>query len=403
MNLEDPVAALEIGTSRTVLAVGEPIASDRVRVAVTAEIPSSGVRLSQITDVAQAGVSVASVLKRAEKDGGYRVSESALVVSGSHVATQHVTTTWPIDAKSRKVTEEDVAAIYNQSLRADVDRESRVLLDAQEQGYGLDDVEDVDNPVGLTGDLLKLNTLLVHGPKARLEDQRTAAERAKLAVTDTFFSGSCAAAAVLRAPDRAAGALVIDLGGGCTPFTAWADGKLALAGVVPVGGDHVTNDVRVAFGISLSQAEELKKRASAILSPDRADGRIDLPKSVMSSGPETLSKHALDVVVNARLSELFAIIREKLDEANLLHRIGAGVFLVGGGAQFAHVAELAETVFGLPTRVATLVPEIEGLEKKEFPAAYATIAGLLLLALRSGDDPTLVDTVKNIWKKVTRK
>ncbi|MCQ2389031.1 MAG: hypothetical protein MJ138_04910, partial [Kiritimatiellae bacterium] len=114
-------------------------------------------------------------------------------------------------------------------------------------------------------------------------------------------------------------------------------------------------------------------------------------------------KRALDVVVNARFAELFAIIREKLDDANLLHRIGAGVFLVGGGAQLAHVAELAETVLGLPTRVATLVPEIEGLEKKEFPAAYATVAGLLLLALKSEGGPNLMDTVKNLWKKVTRK
>lgn len=401
MNINDPVAALEIGTSRTVLVVGEPLSADRIRVAAVAEIPSIGVRQGQITDVTQAGYSIASVLKRIEKEGGYNVAETALVVSGPQIATQRVTTTWQTDAKTRKVTEEDVAAIYNNSLHDDP--ASRVLLDATEQGYELDNVGGIDNPVGLTGDLLKLNTLLIHGPKSRLDDQRSAAANAKLAVSDTFFAGSCAAAAVLRAADRAAGALVIDLGGGCTPFTVWSDGKLVLAGVVPVGGDHATNDVQIAFGMSLSQAEELKKRASAILSKDRATGRIELAKSIAATGPDSVSKRALDVVVNARFAELFAIIREKLDDANLLHRIGAGVFLVGGGAQLAHVAELAETVLGLPTRVATLVPEIEGLEKKEFPAAYATVAGLLLLALKSEGGPNLMDTVKNLWKKVTRK
>lgn len=401
MNINDPVAALEIGTSRTVLVVGEPLSADRIRVAAVAEIPSIGVRQGQITDVTQAGYSIASVLKRIEKEGGYNVAETALVVSGPQIATQRVTTTWQTDAKTRKVTEEDVAAIYNNSLHDDP--ASRVLLDATEQGYELDNVGGIDNPVGLTGDLLKLNTLLIHGPKSRLDDQRSAAANAKLAVSDTFFAGSCAAAAVLRAADRAAGALVIDLGGGCTPFTVWSDGKLVLAGVVPVGGDHATNDVQIAFGMSLSQAEELKKRASAILSKDRATGRIELAKSIAATGPDSVSKRALDVVVNARFAELFAIIREKLDDANLLHRIAAGVFLVGGGAQLAHVAELAETVLGLPTRVATLVPEIEGLEKKEFPAAYATVAGLLLLALKSEGGPNLMDTVKNLWKKVTRK
>ncbi|MCQ2388954.1 MAG: cell division protein FtsA, partial [Kiritimatiellae bacterium] len=305
MNINDPVAALEIGTSRTVLVVGEPLSADRIRVAAVAEIPSIGVRQGQITDVTQAGYSIASVLKRIEKEGGYNVAETALVVSGPQIATQRVTTTWQTDAKTRKVTEEDVAAIYNNSLHDDP--ASRVLLDATEQGYELDNVGGIDNPVGLTGDLLKLNTLLIHGPKSRLDDQRSAAANAKLAVSDTFFAGSCAAAAVLRAADRAAGALVIDLGGGCTPFTVWSDGKLVLAGVVPVGGDHATNDVQIAFGMSLSQAEELKKRASAILSKDRATGRIELAKSIAATGPDSVSKRALDVVVNARFAELFAI------------------------------------------------------------------------------------------------
>lgn len=401
MNLEDPVAALEIGTSRTVLMVGEPQSADSIRVCAMAEIPSAGVRQGQITDVTQAGYSIASVLKRIEKE--YRVSEAALVVSGPQITSQRVTTTWQIDAKTRKVTEEDVTSIYNNSLRADADAASCVLLDAQEQSYALDDIESIDNPVGLTGDLLKLNTLLVRGPKARIDDQRSAAEHAKLAVGNTFFAGSCAADAVLRTADRAAGALVVDLGGGCTPFTVWTGGKLVLAGVVPVGGDHATNDVRVAFGTSTSQAEELKKRASAILSKDRATGRIELAKSITATGPDSVSKRALDVVVNARFAELFAIVREKLDDANLLHRIGAGVFLVGGGAQLAHVAELAETVLGLPARVPALVPEIEGLEKKEFPAAYATVAGLMLRALKSEDGPDLMDTVRKLWKKVTSK
>ncbi len=405
MNLDDPVAALEIGTSRTVLAVGEPLGPNRVRVAAIVDIPSSGVRQSQITDVAQAAMSVSSVLARAERESGYHVFMAALAVSGPLIESRVVENQWKVDAKTRVVTEEDVTRLYNHSISSGgADSADLALLDAREQSYGLDDRDGIDSPVGLTGDVLRLRTILVHGPKARLDDQRAAATHAKLTISDAMFAGSCAATAVLTAASRAAGALVVDLGGGCTSFTAWAGGKLVFAGVLPVGGDHVTNDVRVAFGISLAQAESAKRQASATILAERQNGRVPVSKSLAAVGPDSISMRALDVVVNARMGELFSILREKLDNANLLHRLAGGVFLTGGGARLAHVSELAETVLGLHTRIGEIVPEIEGLEKAEFPAAHATVAGLLLDALASGDgEASFVDSMKKIWKKVTRK
>ena len=56
-------AALEIGTTRTVLAVGEAESSGRLKVTCHAEIPSTGVRKSQILDIPQATQSIRSVLR----------------------------------------------------------------------------------------------------------------------------------------------------------------------------------------------------------------------------------------------------------------------------------------------------------------------------------------------------
>ena len=64
MNSSDPIAALEIGTTRTVIAIAEPLGEGRLRVSAYDGIPSSGVRKSQIVDVAQARYSVSSVQKK---------------------------------------------------------------------------------------------------------------------------------------------------------------------------------------------------------------------------------------------------------------------------------------------------------------------------------------------------
>ena len=108
---------------------------------------------------------------------------------------------------------------------------------------------------------------------------------------------------------------------------------------------------------------------------------------------------ALDTVVNARVGELFSIIREKLDSDGILHRLSGGVILTGGGAQLTNITTLARNVFGGIVRIGTLIPGIEGLEKEPFPAQYATIVGALLLEQRNSEEQSLFDPITNLWKK----
>ena len=394
MNLSDPIAALEIGTSRTVVAIAEPLGPGRISVVAHGDIPSSGVRKSQITDIGQAGVSVSSVLKRMESEFGYSIGRAALAVSGPQIRTKQLVTQWQVD---KTVTDNDLTEIYNRSCDTCLE-DDRVLLDIAELGYGLDGLDGIASPKGMSGRILKLKTLVVHGAKARVDDAKAAAAAAKLEISDAYFAGRCAAEAVLTPEDKSAGTLLIDLGGGSTAYAAFADGRMIHAGAIGVGGDHVTNDVRRAFSLSLAQAEAVKRSASAVFLPERT-GRIEVPASLTSAEGASVSMRALDTVVNARVGELFAVIREELDAAGVLHRITGGTVLTGGGARLSGIAALARGAFGGTVRIGTLVPGIEGLEKDEFPAEYATVAGALLLDQRNSDDQSLFDPLTNLLKK----
>ena len=75
MSLSAPVAGLEIGTSRTVIAIGEGRDDGRLEVAALGSIPSSGVRKSQIIEMTQARYSIESVLKKLEEQSGYAIGD----------------------------------------------------------------------------------------------------------------------------------------------------------------------------------------------------------------------------------------------------------------------------------------------------------------------------------------
>lgn len=395
MNLSDPIAALEIGTTRTTLAIAESLGPGRISIVAHGDIPSSGVRKSQITDIGKASVSVASVLKRIESENGYSIGRAALAVSGPQVRVESHVTQWQVD---KTVTDNDITEIYNRSCDTGLE-DDRFMLDLSELGYGLDGLDGIASPKGMSGRLLKLRTLVVHGAKARIDDAKSAAAAAKLEISDSYFAGRCAAEATLTPEDKASGTLLIDLGGGSTSFAAFADGRMIHAGAIGVGGDHVTNDIRRAFSLSLSQAESVKKNASAVFSQNRT-GRIDVPSSITSAEPPSISMRALDTVVNARVGELLSVLREELDCAGALHRLTGGIVLTGGGARLQNIVGLVHGTFGGKVRIGALVPEIEGLENDDFPARYATIAGALLLEQRNSEEQSFLDPIKSIFRKI---
>ena len=391
MNLSDPVAALEIGTSRTVIAIGEPLGPGRVKVAAKGSIPSSGVRKSRIVDMEQASLSVESVLKHLERESGYAIGQAGLAMTGPHVQTKRLVS--QCEVAGGTVEENDLAEVYNRSFATGLDPNERTLLDMSEIGYALDGMYGLKSPKGMTGRVLELHTLAIHGSAARLADARTVASRSKLEIPEAYFAGSCAAAAVLTPQQRNAGAIVVDLGGGTTSAVAYADGHLVHAFAIGVGGDHVTNDIRQAFSLTKVQAEAMKiEHASATVGSSGAE-RVPVTAAMPGFGPESVSRRALDVVVNARMYETFSILREEFDRAEVLHRVNGGVILTGGGAQLRNLTALAQLVFGMPAQVGAIVPEIEGLESETFPAAYATIAGTLLMAMSDSEKPSLFGSI----------
>ena len=376
MNPSDPIAALEIGTTRTMIAIAEPLGEGRIRIAAYDSIPSNGVRKSQIVDVAQARYSVAAVQKKLVSQSDYAVAEAYLVISGPQIRTQEANV--QVSLQRGVVGEEDIEEIGDRMYDVTLPAE-RQALEVARISYGLDDIDNIVSPKGMNGHILKLRALCIHGSAQRIADAKSAADAAKLEILDVCYAGTSAAAAVLTPQQKNDGALVIDLGGGSTNFTAWVDGRLLFADVIGVGGDHVTEDIRDAFAVTVAQAEQLKlSSASAMIGPDDASVRIPLPATTPGFNASSISLRALNTVVNARMSELFTIIRTKIEEAELSHRLNAGVFLTGGGSSMKNVLPLASNVFGRPVLLGKLVPEVEGLDNEKNPAAFATIVGTLL-------------------------
>jgi len=163
-------------------------------------------------------------------------------------------------------------------------------------------------------------------------------------VLEILFSGLCAVKAALSTEQKIQGVLLIDLGGGTTDYVAYAQSKISDAGVIGVGGDHVTNDIASAFRILGPEAEKLKRQfGDAMVSAAGRTRQLPVPTGV-GEEPRTVKLYDLQTIVHLRMEETFGLIRAQLQEKGLLNQIRGGVVLTGGGAYLKNVTQLAEKV-----------------------------------------------------------
>ncbi|MDD3544313.1 MAG: cell division protein FtsA [Kiritimatiellae bacterium] len=391
-----PIAALEIGTSRTVVCVGESGERGRVRITGVGVCPTIGVRKGQIVDLSKVRVGIDKAVKEAEKASGVDIWQVLIALSGGHIQAEVNSGMLAIRSNDHVVSREDMEEL-GESVNDVLLESDRQLLHTIPLTFTVDDQSGIVKPEGMRCKMLALDVMAIHGLKNRIDNAVNAAKSAKLDVTDVAFSGIGAALSVLTPEHKHNGVALIDLGGGTTSYVAYCNSVFAASGCIAVGGDHITNDVALAFTIPQARAEDVKRRyGSAVIAPDSGNKRVTLPADV-GFEERSIGCKALQTVINARVDETLRIVRSRLDDAGVLPHLGAGLILTGGGAYINGVTDLARLVFGLPCRIG--VPSnVDGLDGVDQSAALAAVAGLVVHGRNNYEDRGLLSPVKHVLK-----
>src|SRR5206468_3094515 len=203
--------------------------------------------------------------------------------------------------------------------------------------------------------------------------------------------------------EKELGVLVIDIGGGTTDLALLRDGAVWHTAILPLGGDHISNDVAVGLRTPLTAAEALKKHyGCALTALVPAEETVDVP-SVGGRKPRQLSRQVLSEIIQPRVEEIFSLVAREMTRAGFEDAATAGVVVTGGSSIMQGVPELAESVFDQPVRRG--VPgDVSGLVNVVKSPVYATAVGLALYgARRQGPLGTWTDTTGGTFARLGRR
>jgi cell division protein FtsA len=368
---------LEIGTSKTCIVVGEVKPDTAVKILGIGTTKTAGVRKGEIYDFPQASACLKDALLKAEDASDVEIGSVYLAVTGAHIQGINSRGTFRLPEGQSIVAPEHVEEA--RTIARDINiPPDHVHLHPIIRNYLLDHLEHKTSPIGLYGKTVEADFHIVHGIGPRIQNSIRLVREALLEVDDIVFSPIATAQMALDHEQRERGALVIDIGGGTTDYALYLDGAIAASGCIPVGGDHVTNDIHLVTGLPFSKSEKLKivegdasadaarSVGTARLVDDRGFAEVEVRRSILNE------------IIRQRLEETLRLVRQRLPEDSV-KSIGAGIFLTGGTSLMRGFSELAFDVFGRDI-YRPEPPEISGVQASFKDPHYATAIGLIRYA-----------------------
>jgi cell division protein FtsA len=335
---------LEIGTSKTCIVVGEVKPDTGVKILGIGVTKSAGIRKGELFDYVQAMDCLRDALAKAEDASDVEIGSVFLSVTGSHFEGVNNRGVFRLPENQKTILSGHVeeACSVARDVRYPNDH---VCLHSIIRKYVVDDFDQSASPIGLFAKKVEADFHIVHGIGNRIQNSIKLVRECPLEVDDIVFAPIATAQMALDREHRLRGALLIDIGGGTTDYALYLDGAIAASGCIPVGGDHVTNDIHLVTGLPFSKAEKLKiMEGNASADPSLAVGMAKLADENGYADVE-VKRSILNEMIRQRLEETLKLVRARLPDDSL-EAIGAGVFLTGGTCLMKGFSELAYDVFG---------------------------------------------------------
>lgn len=377
---DDPVVGLDVGTTKICAVIAEPRGDGGLEVIGVGTAPSRGLRRGVVVNIDSTVEAIKHAVAEAEQMAGVEVAGVYAGVAGGHIRSLNSRGVVAVSGKDREVSAADVERVI-EAARAINLPQDREIIHVLPQTFTVDDGDGVREPIGMSGVRLEVEVHIVTGLVTAVQNVVRSVNRAGLAVYDVVLEPVASAEAVLLADERELGVVLIDIGGGTTDIALLRDGVVWHTSILPLGGDHITNDIAVGLRTPVGDAEELKKRhGCALTALVPAEETVDVP-SVGGRKPRQLSRQVLSEIVQPRIEEIFSLVAGDLAKAGFQDAAAAGIVVTGGSSIMEGVPELAERVFDQPVRRG--VPgDVGRLADVVGSPIHATAVGLALYGLR---------------------
>ncbi len=368
---------LDIGTTKVCAVVAEKDETGMLNILGQGRADSEGLQRATVVNINKTVDAITSAVADAERESSIRIKSVNVGISGAHVHCLNSNSKISIN-QSGIVNSSDVRRFLEKAetnIRyLDIDHE---IIHVIPQEFIVDDEEGVLDPIGMAGTTMRGSAYIVVGMKTKIRNIRQCVEKAGLQVSAMTFEPVASALAVLKKSENKSGVVIIDIGGGTTEVAIYIDGSIRFSEVVKVAANDVTHDIAYGIKALYEVAEDLKIKHGSIYDADFPEGEEIMIEGAEGRPRKSFKKSSLKLIIEARMTEIFEMIREIIKGSGYFEYLNAGAVITGGGSLLPGTEELAADILGLDVRIGNPEGVSGGMKGAISSPIFATVMGLV--------------------------
>jgi cell division protein FtsA len=361
--MERTIVGIDVGTTKVCTVVGEATDTE-LKIVGVGVTPSRGIKKGVVVNVVDAASAIKVSLEKAERSSGYEIARAFVSVTGGHVSAVNSRGVVGVNRGDRGITVDDVDRALD-AARAIAIPQDREVLHVIPRGYSVDGQDGVKEPVGMIGFRLEVEAHIVTGQTSSIHNLMKCVESCNVGVDGLVLDPIASGEAVLSENEKE------------TDVAIFIEGSVWHTTVLPVGGNHFTNDIAVGLRVPFEAAEQLKIEHGHSRHETIDPTEVVQVKAFGDGGMARVQRRDLSEIIEARAEEIFQLILQEIKRSGYDGLLPAGVVLTGGTAQLRGLRELGRQVLGIPVRIGTPQNLLGLIDTVDSPA-YATSVGLLL-------------------------
>ncbi len=381
----DILFGLDLGTKKITVTVAERLAAnpDEAQIIAVGQAPSRGMRKGMIVNLEQAVSAVSDAIADAESMlSNVKISHAAVAFSATDLKCRVLHGMVSLGRSARAITPEDLERVIETALSNLQLPPSSCVIHSIPIKYTVDGSEGIENPLDMTGTRLEVDLTALYIPTSVAQNLVNCVEKAGVKVSGLLLKPLAESLGILSSDEREMGASLISIGGGTTCVSVFSEGRMLYAGEIPVGGDHISNDISYILKIPFATAEGIKRGIS--VSPgEETLGTITIENRGLR---QEIKKTEIRDIIESRLDELFA--ESIVPALNEIHSAGftTDVILAGGVMLTKGIADFAENYLKTSVRIGSPVLSHE-MPRERRDYRYGAAAGIIVYLMEKRRNP----------------
>jgi cell division protein FtsA len=374
------LVGLDLGTSKVAVVIAEADEYGQLNVTGVGEAAAEGLRKGIVVNIDKTVQAIQTATVIAERMAGVRAESVVVSVGGPHLSCQNSRGVIAVSRPSREIELDDVQRVVDAARAVSVPND-RQVIHVLPRSFTVDGQEGVKDAVGMTGRRLEVETHIVIASATAVQNVIKCVHQAGFDVDEVVAHAFSSGDGVLSPNEMDLGVCLVDIGAGTTDVAVYDEGSALHLAVLPVGGNHVTNDIAIGLRTTLTEAETLKMNYGhtlpELIAPEE---KIDI-RLVGGDRLQPTPRRYLAEIIGPRMREIFQLAKEEVGRSGHEGLLPAGVVVTGGGARLMGATDAAQEVFDSAARLG-LPAGLGGLADRVAGPSFAGGVGLVKWGLR---------------------